>query len=111
PTPDRRYDLPQSEAPATRPGLFCAYSGPPWCVRQRPAVAETAVMSDTLTVQEAATVAGVSVRTMRRWAANGQVRTIGQGHGRRIVAASLSKEAAIADANGQSAVGASDRTS
>ena len=58
-------------------------------------------MSDTLTVTEAATVAGVSVRTMRRWATSGQVRTVGSGHGRRIVAASLSKETAKADTNGQ----------
>lgn len=60
-------------------------------------------MSDTLTVPEAATVAGVSVRTMRRWIAGGQVVTSGHGHGRRVVAASLSKEAAKEDTSGQPA--------
>jgi len=42
-----------------------------------------------LTVSDAATLAGVSARTMRRWAASGQVRTVGRGHGRRVAAASL----------------------
>lgn len=65
-------------------------------------MADDAAMSDLLTVSEAATVAGVSVRTMRRRVANGQVRTVGRGRGRLIVAASLSGEAAIADTNGQS---------
>lgn len=55
-------------------------------------------MSDLLTVPEAAKVAGVSARTMRRWVTSGQVRTVGSGHGRRVVAASLSKPA---DTNGQ----------
>jgi len=45
--------------------------------------------SDLLTVPEAATLAGVSVRTMRRWATSGQVRTVGRGHKRRIVASEL----------------------
>jgi hypothetical protein len=53
-----------------------------------------------LTVPEAAAVAGVSVRTMRRWASSGQVRTVGSGHGRKVVADSLSKVAASEDTNG-----------
>ncbi len=58
------------------------------------------VSSDLLTVPEAAKVTGVSERTMRRWAMSGQVRTIGRGHARRIVAGSLSERAAT---NGQDA--------
>lgn len=58
-------------------------------------------MSDLLTVSEAATVAGVSVRTMRRWATSGQVRTDGRGHGRRVVAASLSELPVTNGQNGQ----------
>ena len=46
-------------------------------------------MTDLLTVPEAATLAGVSERTMRRWAAGGQVRTVVTGHKRRVVADSL----------------------
>jgi excisionase family DNA binding protein len=46
-------------------------------------------MSDLLTVHEAATLAGVSERTVRRWASSGHVRTVVTGHGRRVVAASL----------------------
>jgi hypothetical protein len=57
-------------------------------------------MSELLTVPEAATVAGVPARTMRRWVTNGQVRTVGHGHGRRSVAASLSEPAANEAANG-----------
>ena len=53
-------------------------------------------LSELLTVPEAARVAGVSERTMRRWATNGQVRSIGRGHRRRVVAASLSEPAATA---------------
>lgn len=64
-------------------------------------VAAMTAHSDTLTVPEAATVAGVSVRTMRRWASSGQVAVVGRGHGRRIVAASLSKPAASTDTSGQ----------
>jgi len=48
-------------------------------------------LSDVLTVPDAAKVAGVSERTMRRWATNGQVRTVGRGHRRRVVADSLSE--------------------
>src|SRR5215210_7445821 len=46
-------------------------------------------MSDLLTVPEAATVAGVTERTMRRWASSGHVRTVVTGHGRLVMAASL----------------------
>jgi hypothetical protein len=46
-------------------------------------------MSDLLTVAGAAKLAGVSVRTMRRRVAAGQVVTAGQGQSRRIVAASV----------------------
>jgi len=53
-----------------------------------------------LSVSEAATVAGVSARTVRRWAKSGQVRTRGQGRDRRVVAATLSKLADTADTNG-----------
>jgi excisionase family DNA binding protein len=52
----------------------------------------------TLTIAEAASVAGVSVRTVRRWIASGHVVTVGRGQGKRVVAASLSKPA---DTNGQ----------
>jgi len=55
-------------------------------------------MSDLLTVSETATVAGVSARTMRRWVSSGQVRTV--GHGRRVVAASLSELPATNGQNG-----------
>jgi excisionase family DNA binding protein len=48
-------------------------------------------LPDLLTVSQAATVAGVSARTMRRWVGNGQVRSVGSGHGRRVVAAALSE--------------------
>lgn len=58
-------------------------------------------MPDLLTIPEAATVARVSARTMRRWATSGQVRTVGSGHGRRVVAASLSDQTATVDTNGQ----------
>jgi hypothetical protein len=58
-------------------------------------------LSELLTVSEAATVAGVSVRTMRRWAAGGQVRTVGKGHGRKVVAASLSELSASTVTIGQ----------
>lgn len=64
-------------------------------------VADDAAMSDTLSVSEAATVAGVSVRTMRRRMASGQVVTVGSGHKRRVVAASLSENAASSDTSGQ----------
>jgi excisionase family DNA binding protein len=57
-------------------------------------------MSDLLSVPEAATVAGVSVRTMRRWVTNGQVRSVGNGHKRRVVAASLSELPATNGQNG-----------
>src|SRR5215217_6685855 len=46
-------------------------------------------MSDLLSVPEAATAAGVSERTIRRWASSGHVRTVATGQGRRVVAASL----------------------
>ena len=46
-------------------------------------------MTDLLSVPEAAKVAGVSERTMRRWATNGHVRTVGRGHARRIPASEL----------------------
>src|SRR5215210_3469015 len=46
-------------------------------------------LSDLLTVAEAATLAGVSVRTMRRRVAAGLVVTAGHGQARRIVAASV----------------------
>src|SRR4051812_29827159 len=46
-------------------------------------------MSDLLTVGQAATLAGVSVRTMRRRVATGEVMTSGHGQARRIVAASV----------------------
>ena len=55
-------------------------------------------LSELLTVPEAAKVAGVSERTMRRWATSGHVRTVGRGPRRRVVAASLSEPAAT---NGQ----------
>lgn len=64
-------------------------------------VVDDAAMSDTLSVTEAATVAGVSVRTMRRRMASGQVVTVGSGHKRRVVAASLSENAANSDTSGQ----------
>jgi excisionase family DNA binding protein len=56
------------------------------------------VSQELLTVPEAAAVAGVSVRTMRRWASSGQVRTTGTGHRRRVVTASLSE---VVVTNGQ----------
>ncbi len=37
-----------------------------------------------LSIVEAATLAGVSERTMRRWSASGQVRTVGLNHVRRV---------------------------
>ena len=46
-------------------------------------------MSELLTVGQAATLAGVSVRTMRRRVAAGEVMTSGHGQARRIVAASV----------------------
>src|SRR5215208_4154513 len=46
-------------------------------------------MSELLSVPEAATVAGVSERTIRRWASSGHVRTVVTGQGRRVVATSL----------------------
>jgi hypothetical protein len=46
-------------------------------------------MSELLTVGQAATLAGVSVRTMRRRVAAGEVMTAGHGQARRIVAASV----------------------
>ena len=49
-----------------------------------------AEVSELLTVSEAATLAGVSERTMRRWAAHGHVRTVGRGHRRRIPVSELS---------------------
>jgi hypothetical protein len=58
------------------------------------------VPRELLTVPEAA-VAGVSVRTMRRWASSGQVRTTGSGHRRRVVAASLPGVEASEDASGR----------
>jgi Helix-turn-helix domain len=66
-------------------------------------------MTDLLSVSEAATLAGVSVRTMRRWVTSGQVRTVGNGHRRQVVADSLS---GVAATNGQNGHGkrSSDRT-
>ena len=61
--------------------------------------------SDLLSVAEAATLAGVSERTMRRWAASGQVRTVGRSHARRIP---VSEVAAIPATNGRS--GTDNRT-
>src|SRR5215211_3300696 len=61
-------------------------------------MAAMTVSPELLTVPEAATVAGVSVRTMRRWATSGQVRTVGTGHRRRVMADSLPK---VADTSGQ----------
>jgi len=58
------------------------------------------VSPELLTVPEAATLAGVSVRTMRRWASSGQVRTTGSGHRRRVVAASLSEIPVTSGHNG-----------
>jgi len=46
-------------------------------------------LSELLTVPEAAKVAGVSERTMRRWATSGHVRTVGRGHIRRIPASEV----------------------
>jgi len=46
-------------------------------------------MTDLLSVPEAAKVAGVSERTMRRWATSGHVRTVGRGHMRRIPASEV----------------------
>ena len=46
-------------------------------------------MSELLTVGQAAMLAGVSVRTMRRRVAAGEVMTAGHGQARRIVAASV----------------------
>jgi hypothetical protein len=46
-------------------------------------------MTELLTVGQAATLAGVSVRTMRRRVATGAVMTSGHGQARRIVAASV----------------------
>jgi excisionase family DNA binding protein len=66
-------------------------------------------MSDLLTVSEAATLAGVSARTMRRWVNAGQVRTVGHGHGRRVLSASLSEPAVTNGQNGHVRVTA-DRT-
>jgi excisionase family DNA binding protein len=66
-------------------------------------------MTDLLTVSDAATVAGVSARTMRRWVKRGQVRTVRHGHGRRVVAASLSEPAVTNGHPGHAAV-AADRT-
>jgi hypothetical protein len=51
-------------------------------------------VSDLLTVGQAAKLAGVSVRTMRRRVAAGQVVTAGYGQSRRIVAASVTAPAA-----------------
>src|SRR5215211_8462421 len=67
-------------------------------------MAAMTVSPELLTVPEAATVAGVSVRTMRRWAGSGQVRTTGSGHRRRVVAASLSEVAATNGRNGHDVV-------
>src|SRR5436853_2182974 len=61
-----------------------------------------------LTVSEAATVAGVSVRTVRRWIASGQVATTGRGRRKRLVAASLSKQTAANGRNGHVGVTLSD---
>jgi len=58
-------------------------------------------MTDLLTVPEAATLAGVSVRTMRRWVTSGQVRSVGTGHKRRGVADSLSELPATNGKKGQ----------
>ena len=55
-------------------------------------------VSELLTVPDAAKVAGVSERTMRRWATTGHVRTVGRGHKRRVLAVSLSEPSAT---NGQ----------
>jgi excisionase family DNA binding protein len=46
-----------------------------------------------LTISEAAKRAGVSVRTMRRWASGGQVTATGSGHDRRVLASSLPESA------------------
>src|SRR6187200_2260255 len=69
-------------------------------------------MRDLLTVAEAAKLAGVSVRTMRRRVAAGLVVTAGHGQARRIVAASMTapkapSEAVITATNGRQ--GVSDR--
>jgi phage terminase Nu1 subunit (DNA packaging protein) len=48
-------------------------------------------MTELLSITDAAAVAGVSLRTMRRWVSRGQVVTVGRGRGRRVVASSLSK--------------------
>lgn len=59
-----------------------------------------------LSVTEAARVAGVSLRTMRRWVSCGQVVTVGRGRARRVAAASLSRHGDNGDTNGHD-VGAS----
>jgi hypothetical protein len=69
-----------------------AHSGPRWCSQPAPSWPYAARMTDSpelLTVSDAAMLAGVSARTMRRWANSGQVRTVGHGHGRRVVVASI----------------------
>ena len=58
------------------------------------------IPADLLSVAEAASVASVSTRTIRRWIASGQVVTVGHGHDRRIVSASLRKPADTVDTNG-----------
>ena len=61
-------------------------------------------MSELLTVGQAATLAGVSVRTMRRRVAAGEVVTAGHGQAQRIVAASV-----VAAPPGDPASGGQDR--
>jgi excisionase family DNA binding protein len=51
-------------------------------------------VTELLSIPDAATSAGVSVRTMRRWVSSGRVRSVGTGHRRRVVAASLSEAVA-----------------
>ena len=69
--------------------------GAPWASYPGRRMAET---SELLTVAAAARLAGVSERTMRRWAASGQVRTVGRGHARRIPA---SEVVVISDSRGR----------
>jgi hypothetical protein len=58
-----------------------------------------------LTVAEAANLAGVSVRTMRRRVAAGQVATAGHGQARRIVAASVAAPIAPSETATTAAIG------
>jgi len=71
---------------------------PPLTLAPAATVADDGRMSELLTVAGAAKLAGVSVRTMRRRVAAGQVVTAGHGQSRRIVAASVAAPAAPSDA-------------